>query len=201
MWVAISPPSQNTVCFYISVFEVTRLQNKPSDKNKSAKLQFARELEIHVKHQGRGSQEGNYRWIPSGQKPDPQTLKKQQVPAKDLRGVSLPSMTQAESSPTNIKLPGTCQWHLITSVLPSASLLRHLDWLPSHRWLCWTNLASPWSYVVSPMGTWHKKTSLSVHLLWLISLSSTILCKSLNDVKRVRQCRANIRKQWSTYST
>lgn len=54
---------------------------------------------------------------------------------------SLPLVTQAKNSPTNIPFPCTCQWHLITSVLPSVSLLLHLDRLPSHRWLCWTNLA------------------------------------------------------------
>lgn len=136
-----------------------------------------------MKHQGAGSQEGNYRWIQSGQRPVQQTRKKHQVPAQDLRGESsVPSVTLAENSLSNLPLPDTCQWHLITSVLPSASLLRHLDWLPSHRWLCWTNLQSPWPYVASPMGTWHKKTSLTVHLLWLIAHTWAILCKSLTDV-------------------
>lgn len=49
-------------------------KKKPSDKNKCAKLQFTRELEIHVQQQERGSQEWNYRWIPSGQKPVQQII-------------------------------------------------------------------------------------------------------------------------------
>lgn len=160
---------------YISVFEGAGLQKKPGDKYKRAKPRLARELEIHEKHQGGGSQEGNYRWIPSGQNPVQQMLKKAQSPIPGpKRGISLPSVTQAENSPSNIPLPDTRQWHLITSVLPSASLLRHLDWLPSHRWLCWTNLASPRPYVASPTGTWHKQTSLTVQFLWL--RAHTCLC-------------------------
>lgn len=92
-----------------------------------------------VKHQGAGSQEGNYRWIPSGWKPA-QMLKKKththQVPAQDLRGESVHHQWLTLNSPSNIPLSNTSQWHLITSILPSASLLLHLDWLPSHRWLC-----------------------------------------------------------------
>lgn len=38
------------------------------------------------------------------------------------------------------QVPAARQWHLITSALPP---LHHLDLLPSHFWLCWSNLASP----------------------------------------------------------
>lgn len=38
------------------------------------------------------------------------------------------------------QVPAARQWHLITSALPP---LHHLDRLPSHFWLCWSNLASP----------------------------------------------------------
>lgn len=41
------------------------------------------------------------------------------------------------------QVPAARQWHLITSALPP---LHHLDLLPSHFWLCWSNLASPRSH-------------------------------------------------------
>ncbi len=165
---------------YISVFEGAGLQKKPSDKNKCAKPQLTRELEIHEKHQGGDSQEGNYRWIPSGQKPVQQMLKKAQNPiAGPERGVSLPSVTQAENSPSNITtpqhLPMTFNYFCIAISVP---LLCHLDGLPSHCWLCWTNLKSPRPYVAPPTGCWHKKTSLTEHLL---TESSYLNCSVWNS--------------------
>lgn len=136
-----------------------------------------------VKHQGACSQEGNYRWI-GYHLAKSQLNKRLKTPSPSTGPdgrVSLPSVPQSENSPSNTPLPDTCQWHLITSVSPSASLLLHLDWLPSHCWLCWTNLESPWTYAASPMGTWHMKTSLTIYLLWLIAHTWATLRRSLND--------------------
>lgn len=177
MWLAALTPSQNTVCHYISPSLKERaFRRNPATRTGVPSPRFTRDLQIRVEHQGGSVQEGNDRRMPSGLEPVQQTLKKHQVPAQDLRGE--PSVTQAENSPSNIPLPDTCQWHLITSVLPSASLSRHLDQLPSHRWLCWTNLESPRPYVASPMGTWHKETSLTVHLMWLMAPTWAILWKN-----------------------
>lgn len=154
----------NAVCFYISVSLKTRaFRRNPATETSVPSHEFTRELLWNIKE--RAHEKGITDEYHLAKSQFNKRLKHTESQHRTWEErVSLPSVTQAENSPSDTPLPDTCQWHLITSTLPSASLLHHLDWLPSHRWLCWTNLESPRPYAASPMGTWYKKTSLTVHL-------------------------------------
>lgn len=156
----------SAVWFYIMPpLSECAFKRKPSDKNKSAKPEFTRELLWNIKERAHVRRIADECHMAKSRfnkclKQDPE------------RTAGLPPATQAENSPSNTPLPDTCQWHLIAIASPSASLSHGFDWLPSHRWLCWTNLKSACPYAASPTGTrnllWAPDCSNLSYSLWAI---------------------------------
>lgn len=63
---------------------------------------------------------------------------------------------QQQRAAPAVRVPAARQWHLITSALPP---LHHLDRLPGHFWLCWSNLASRRSHAARSICTSREETS------------------------------------------